>query len=386
MNQDSAAAQVLLVDDDEQLLRVHTRALVRHGLSVHGATSGAAALAELEQTSFDVIVSDIDMPGMSGIELLARVRERDLDVPVLVLTGAPSLQTAIAATEQGVLRYLTKPVELSALLKMIDDAVRLHRIAKAKRLALELAGGVANFSGDHAGLAASFARALGGLYMVYQPIVSWSRRKVIAYEALLRSSEKTLPHPGALLDAATRLGQLQELGRKIRSAAIAPLARLPEDVALYLNLHPSDLLDPLLFERKSELSQVASRIVLEVTERASLDEIPDVRGRIRSLRELGFRIALDDLGAGYAGLTSFALLAPDVVKLDMALVRDVHLEPTKRTVIKTMTSMCQELGLLVTAEGIESPDERDALLRLGCDVMQGYLFAKPGEAFPEPRF
>jgi EAL domain-containing protein (putative c-di-GMP-specific phosphodiesterase class I) len=131
---------------------------------------------------------------------------------------------------------------------------------------------------------------------------------------------------------------------------------------------------------------VASRVVLEITERASLHGIPDIRARIASLRQLGFRIALDDLGAGYAGLTSFALLEPDVVKLDMALVRDLNSEPTKRTLVRTMISMCKELGIVVTSEGIETREERDDLALAGCDLMQGFLYARPGEGFPVPVF
>jgi EAL domain-containing protein (putative c-di-GMP-specific phosphodiesterase class I) len=105
-----------------------------------------------------------------------------------------------------------------------------------------------------------------------------------------------------------------------------------------------------------------------------------------ALRAIGFRIAVDDLGAGYAGLTSFTLLEPDVVKLDMALVRDIHKEPKKLAVVKTMITLCKELGIVVTSEGIEVPEERDELARAGCDLMQGYLFAKPGDAFPTPVF
>jgi EAL domain-containing protein (putative c-di-GMP-specific phosphodiesterase class I) len=145
-------------------------------------------------------------------------------------------------------------------------------------------------------------------------------------------------------------------------------------------------LDEELFAPGSPLASVGERVVLEITERAALDRLPDVRGRIATLRKLGYRIALDDLGAGYAGLASFTLLEPDIVKLDMALVRDIHRQPTKQTVVRTMTSMCKELGIVVTAEGIETPEERDELANAGSDLMQGYLFAHPGEPFPEPRF
>jgi EAL domain-containing protein (putative c-di-GMP-specific phosphodiesterase class I) len=145
-------------------------------------------------------------------------------------------------------------------------------------------------------------------------------------------------------------------------------------------------MDDDLFLAKGPLAEVADRVVLEITERASLDSIRDVRARVASLRNIGFRIAVDDLGSGYAGLTSFTLLEPDVVKLDMGLIRNVHAEPKKATVVRTLISMCKELGIVVTSEGIEVAEERDELARAGCDLMQGYLFAKPGDAFPRPVF
>lgn len=378
--------RVLVVDDDDALLRIHARALVNRGYTVQTAADGATAVAALENGSFDVILSDIDMPGMSGLELLDRARARDLDVPVLLITGNPSVHTAIRALEQGALRYLVKPVELHAIVKVVDDAVRLHRIAKAKRMALDLAGDVDRFFGDRAGLTASFDRAIESLFIAYQPIVAWADRGVYAYEALLRSREPSLPHPGAILDAAERLGRVHELGRVIRAKAIAPAVPLAKDALLFLNLHPSDLLDEELFRADTPLGAMAERVVLEITERASLDSIKDIRVRMARLRELGFRIAVDDLGAGYAGLTSFTLLEPEVVKLDMGLVRNLHVEPKKLTVVRTLVSMCKELGIVVTSEGIETEPEREALAAVGCDLMQGYLFAKPGDAFPVPAY
>jgi len=380
------APRALVVDDDDALLRVHARVLTSHGYRVETAHDGSAAERALQAASFDVILSDIDMPTMTGIELLERVRTHDLDVPVVLITGNPSVETAIKAVERGVLRYLVKPIELQTLVKVAGDAVRLHRLAKAKRQALDLAGGVERFIGDRAGLSASFARAMDALYVVYQPIVSWSNRRVYAYEALLRSREQSLPHPGPILDAAERLGRVHDLGRKIRATAIVGIERLPPDVALFINLHPSDLHDDHLFAARGPLAAVASRVVLEITERASLDGIGDVRARVAELRRLGFRIAIDDLGAGYAGLSSFALLEPDVVKLDMGLVRGVDVEPTKRTLVRTMIAMCKELGIVVTGEGIETHGERDELSGAGCDLLQGFLFARPGPAFPEPVF
>lgn len=381
-----ARPKVLLVDDDEVLLRSYVRALASQGYDVHACGDGEQAIQALGEASFDVVISDIDMPRLGGLELLARIRERDLDVPVVLVTGNPSLDTAMAAIEQGALRYVPKPVALDRLRSVVANAVRLHRLARAKRRALDLAGEADKFVGDRAGLVASFGRALESMWMAYQPIVSWSRREVFGYEALLRSREPSLPHPGAVLDAAERLERLHELGRTIRDRATEPMASLPDGAMLFVNLHTRDLLDAQLFDHDRPLSRFADRVVLEITERASLHDVRDVQKRVAALREMGFRIAIDDLGAGYAGLTSFSQLEPEVVKLDMSLVREVHKQPTKLTLVRTMIAMCRELGIQVVAEGIETPEERDAIVWAGCDLLQGYLFAKPGPAFPVSHF
>jgi EAL domain-containing protein (putative c-di-GMP-specific phosphodiesterase class I)/ActR/RegA family two-component response regulator len=378
----STKPRVLLVDDDEVLLRSYARSLASDGYECEMRFDGEAAVEAIRAGGFDLVLSDIDMPRLSGLALLERIRAHDLDVPVVLITGSPSLETAMAAIEHGALRYLPKPVETHRLRTIAADAVRLYRLARAKRLALDLAGEADHLVQDRAGLLASFSSALDSLWMAYQPIVSWSRQEVFGYEALLRSCEPSLPHPCAILDAAERLGRLNDLGRTIRARAAEPAAAMPEGAMLFVNLHTQDLLDGELFEPSGALARIAEHVVLEITERASLHNVRDVQSRISRLRAMGFRIAVDDLGAGYAGLTSFAQLEPEVVKLDMSLVRGVHAQPTKLTLVRTMVGMCRELGMQVVAEGIETPEERDAMVKLGCDLLQGYLFAEPGPAFP----
>jgi EAL domain-containing protein (putative c-di-GMP-specific phosphodiesterase class I) len=206
---------------------------------------------------------------------------------------------------------------------------------------------------------------------------------VFGHEALLRCSEPSLPHPGAVLDAAERLDELELLGRTIRYKAALPLLGDRHAKMLFVNLHVRDLLDPMLLDRNAPLSQIANRVVLEITERSALDSVGDVRPRIAELREMGFRIAIDDLGAGYAGLTSFAQLEPEVVKLDMSLVRGIDTSPTKQRVVLSMTTLCRDMGMLVVGEGVETPAERDTLLALGCELHQGFLYARPSPSFPE---
>ncbi len=208
-----------------------------------------------------------------------------------------------------------------------------------------------------------------------------SAREVFAYEALVRTEEPSLLRPDLLIGAAEALGRLCDLGRAVREHVAVTIRDLGPP-CVFVNLHPDDLRDEELYSANAALSRVAGRVVLELTERVSLDAVPDLRVRLATLRGLGFRLAVDDLGAGYAGLTSFAQLEPEVVKLDMALTRGVDAEPTKAKLIRSMTHLCSELGIMVVAEGVETRAERAALVGLGCDLLQGYLLAKPGRPFP----
>jgi EAL domain-containing protein (putative c-di-GMP-specific phosphodiesterase class I) len=373
--------RVLLVDDEPALQRAYRRSLTAAGFDVETAGNGAEAVRLFRDGTFHTVVSDIAMPEMNGVQLLHAIREYDLDVPVVLVTGEPSVETAIQALDYGALRYLVKPVEMPVLLQVVEQAVNLQRMAVMKRQALEMLGEVDKQLGDRAGLEVKFESALDHMFMVYQPIVQWSSKTVTGYEALVRSNEPTIPHPGALFDAAERLDRLTDLSRAIRAKAPLPMLDAPERGRLFYNLHVRDLNDEHLFTSDAPLARMADRVVLEITERASLNEVRDVRNRVAQLREMGFKIAVDDLGAGYAGLTSFAQLEPDVVKLDMALIRDVHLSPTKKKLVHSMVQLSADMGLEVVAEGVENAEERDVLVELGCDLFQGFFFAKPAPPF-----
>lgn len=376
---------VLVVDDDPNLLRLYSRYLAADGFRVAHASDPESAIKLLRTGTIDVVVSDLHMAGGTGIELLRASRGIDAEIPVILVTAAPEVQSAAAAVEHGAFRYLLKPVDRDELLAHVQKAQHVRKLALLHRVAGEyLATHVPNEA--RASLEASFGRAMSTLWMAYQPIVRSSAQHVVAYEALLRCREPAVPHPGAFLDSARRMGATGKLGRAIRAAVASSASSLSSDVALYVNLSAGDLQDDEIIDPSAPLSAHAGRVVLEITERAPLENVPDLRGRVAKLRELGYRIALDDLGAGYASLNSFALLEPDVVKIDMSLVRAVDTDATKRKLISTMISLCRELEIDVICEGVETTEERRALEALGCDLLQGYLFARPAEGFAEPRW
>ena len=380
MADEKPKGRVLIVEDEDQLRAAYAEILTGEGYEVETAANSAAAidvLDLLQRSELDVVLSDIQMPGMNGVQLLRAVRERDLDLPVILMTGDPTVETAARAVEYGALRYLLKPMDLAALLRAVGDAVRLRKLARLKREAAVELGDGSHLVGDRAGLEGALERAFRSLWMAYQPIV-WAAGDLFGFEALVRTTEPALPRAQVLFDAAERMGRIQQLGRAIRDAVLRSLAPLAaRELSIFVNVHSAELTDELLYAAEAELSRAARGIVLEITERAALDEIPEVRSRIVALKQLGFRIALDDLGAGYAGLTSFSVLEPHIVKLDMSLVRGVDKEPIKRRLIESMARVCKDSGILVVAEGVETSAERDAVVELGCDLLQGYLIGRP---------
>jgi len=378
-------AKVLLVDDDAAVRRDYERLLRALGCDVITAVDGVDAIERLIAEPVELIISDIGMPRLTGLAFLRAVREHDLDVPIVLMTGAPGLETAMEAIEYGAFRYLVKPIALDRMRQVVRDAVHMHALARLKREALMLVGAEGKQLGDRASLDARFSRAVDQVWMAYQPIVRWPARSVFAYEALLRSNEPSLRSPMDLLDAAERLGRLHDLGRRIRALVADAADDAPSDALLFVNLHAVDLNDAELLSATSPLARHASRVVLEITERASLEGVPEVQRRVAALRDLGYRIAVDDLGAGYAGLASFAQLDPEFVKLDMSLVRGIDVSARKRSVVRAMARLCtNELAIDVISEGVETEAERDTLVDEGCSVLQGYLFARPGPGFPTP--
>jgi EAL domain-containing protein (putative c-di-GMP-specific phosphodiesterase class I) len=358
------ALEILLVEDDPLVARAYRRVLVGRGYRVTQVTTGAEAARALLAGGFAAVLSDINLPEMDGIALLHTLRACDVRVPVVLVTGSPSLDTAAAAVELGASQYLRKPVDGADLLRAIDRAC-----GRGKRPA----------SRAHAD--PILERCLDGARMAFQPIVDLAGRKLLGHEALLRTE---LPPP-ELFRLGAALGRLHDIGRRVRSlSADAFGERAQGGGSLFVNLHPDELTDPELYDDGAKLSRIAGSVVLEITERSSLDAVPDLEARLASLRALGFRIAVDDLGAGYAALGSIPRLAPEVIKLDMSLVRGVHGCAWKRQGVRSVATLARDMGLLAIAEGVESAAELETVRELGCGGAQGYFLGKPATDFAAP--
>src|SRR6478736_5254662 len=220
-------AVILLVDDDETVLTMFRRALEGSHARVFLANHGAGALELLAERRFDVIVSDIMMPGITGLKLLHAVREHDLDLPVILVTGNPDIKTATLAVEYGAFQYLIKPVTIERLRAVVARAIDVGRLARLKRQCAQEFGSGSFYIGDRAGVDAKLDRALRSLWMAYQPLVNATDGSVYGYEALLRTEEPLLLLPKAVFKAAEKVRRIHEVGRKVRDTVASDIERMP---------------------------------------------------------------------------------------------------------------------------------------------------------------
>ncbi|EGI77507.1 EAL domain-containing protein [Hylemonella gracilis] len=213
----------------------------------------------------------------------------------------------------------------------------------------------------------------------FQPIVDIAARTVFAHEALVRGPQGQ--------GAASVLAQVNDQNRyrfdqACRVKAIKSASELGIAEPISVNFLPNAIYKPELCIRTTVEAARAhgfpvQRIIFEVTEGERIEDGPWFADILREYKRCGFMTAIDDFGAGYAGLKLLSDFQPDLIKLDMDLIRGVHVDKPRQAIVRSMVALCAEMGIQLIAEGIETVAERDFLSDAGIRLMQGYLFARP---------
>lgn len=379
----SSKPTVLFVDDESSVTEGIRTALRKAPFNVLTVNSGVEALDRLGEVPVDVIVSDERMPGMTGSQLLARVREDYPDTMRMILSGQADLQAAVRAiNEGGIFRFLLKPCTAQDLASSVAEALEaLERRRRFQRWEEEGSEQVEN-------PAVAFERAIGAIDIAFQPVVHArpqdSSSSLFAFESIVRVDDPVITNAPQLFGLSEALGRAADVDTCIRAALADRIPSAPESLQFFVDIHPHSLLDSRIYDPEDVLAPYADRVVLALTERASLYDSRDLAPRIERLRDMGYRIALDDLGTGDSGLETFSLLQPDVVKFDVDLVRDLHECPTRELLVESMTAICEEMGILTVAEGLETREELEAALKAGCRLVAGHFLGKPAGGIMRP--
>lgn len=374
-----ARGRVLVVDDDGSFAITCARMLAASGYAVRVANDGQSAINLAEREHFDAMVTDINLPDQNGIQVMQGVRRNDPDMPILLVTGQPDLEIARAALEWDAINYLSKPVSAAQLEREIDRA--LHRRRTTTRMRV-----VDDQMEEAADASRRFSRALGGLWLGFQPVVSWSRKSVVGYQAIMQSTEASLSTPAGLLNAARELNQIGALGQCVRERVAALMTSDYCPDTMFVELRAAELFEEGLYDPRAPLAAFASQICFEINQAPTQAQVPEFRAHTARLRALGYRIAIGDIGAGDSGLASLALVEPDAVKLDMSVFRSTESLRVKRTLIRALVRLCEDLESSLIATGVDSEEERTLFTGFGGDLMQGLRFAEPAFPFPTPCF
>ena len=221
---------------------------------------------------------------------------------------------------------------------------------------------------------------------VFQPIVDLKRGQVSGYEMLARFSGPPMAPPEAWFAAATEHGVAGALEAMMVRAGLAARPLLPPNTFLAINVSPTALDTPEIRRALSEPSSL-DRIVIELTEQSQFHDYERLTFALSQLRARGAKIAVDDVGSAYAGLSQVMDVRPEFVKLDRRFISDIDRDPAKAAVVETVGEFASRLDAWVVAEGVERQEELDALVRLRVPLCQGFLVARPqagmGDIDPE---
>lgn len=228
----------------------------------------------------------------------------------------------------------------------------------------------------------------GAITIQFQPIIHLESRQIYAYECLARGvlQDGSIMPPGIMFDAASKTGMLYNLDRQCREKAIKTAAQHEISKNIFINFLPSSIYNPEFCLRDTvswarQLNFDPAKIVFEVVESDRIDDLQHLKNILSYYKDRGFRTALDDVGSGYSSLNLLTSINPDIIKIDMKIVRGIESDITKQAIARALVNIAKDSSCQILAEGIETVSELEWFKKAGVDMAQGYFFGRPA---PKP--
>jgi EAL domain-containing protein (putative c-di-GMP-specific phosphodiesterase class I)/ActR/RegA family two-component response regulator len=379
--------RVLVADDSEMIRRTLVEAIEKtEGLALVGTARNADEAIRIASLRHpDVALLDVRMPNGGGPRAAREIRWRSPDTRIIALSAHGDDRSVENMLANGATSYLVKDSSIEDIFEAVarsvegdaslSEGVTQHVVSElGSRLACE--HGLAEERRDKEEGIRRLIDGTGGLEMAYQPIVELSSGRIVGVEALARFPGEPKRAPNLWFDEAVEVGLGTELQVAAVRLALPALDVLPIDVFLSVNVDPTAAGSPELAEAIERWP--AERIVIELTEHAPASDYPSLREALDAFRRSGVRIAVDDAGAGFASLRHILELSPDIIKLDISIVRHIDTEAWHRALASALVGFAREIGTDLVAEGVETAEEAHTLYSLGIPLIQGYFAARPG--------
>ena len=383
-------ARVVVVDNEPANVELLHRMLESVGVPlVHAVTDSRQAVQTCLDVDADLVLLDLHMPDKDGFAVLEDLQAAlngDTFLPVLVLTADATARTRDKALHAGATDFLTKPFDPTEVILRVRNLLQTRALyldvqARNTTLTAELDHRRRQEDDTEQQRQGKVGRIRSMLehrryHMQFQPVFDLQGHRPVGVEALARFTSDPPRPPDEWFDEAHDVGYGVELEVAAVAAAVDQLPLLPPDAFLAVNVSPTAAASPELAELLGAVP--LERVVAELTEHTRIDDYRALLLALAPLRRQGLRIAVDDAGAGYAGLRHVLRLAPDLVKLDIELIRGIDRDPAKRALATALVSFAAETSCTLVAEGIETADELATLRSLGVAYGQGYGLARPG--------
>lgn len=382
-----ASARIMVVDDNEANVALLRALLQRAGLrNIFTFSDPRVAVTSLNQVDPELVLLDLHMPHLDGFEVLGTIAQYAAGsyLPVLVLTADSTEEATHRALDLGARDFITKPFDAMEVVLRVRNLLETQSLYQTARVynrrlrdQLDMYQSVEQIERETLQIRREKIEAILNhdlLTMHFQPVFDLSTSHIVGVEALARFSDSSLrPDQWFVLAASVGLGP--ELEIMAIQSALTLAERLPDSTFLALNASPDTLLHPEFQNLFSE--EFCRRVVLELTEHVVVEDYEIIAQALQRFRAKGMRLAADDTGAGYAGFLHLLSLAPDIIKLDISIVRDIHLDPARRALTTALASFATDTNRLLVAEGIENQDELETIRDLSVRWGQGFHLARP---------
>ncbi|NOY26298.1 MAG: EAL domain-containing protein [Oligoflexia bacterium] len=335
------------------------------------------AFARVEQGNVDLVICDGSDTQASG-ELGAWMQLRHPTLPMILVKDAADDVTIASTDSAPADGLITEVVGRGAL----GGAIERIMATQQEKSSVSAESEDAPFEAqDHLALSQLFNQALGGLYLVFQPVVRAKTNCVVGYEVLLRTTSTRFPSASPLLAVAERLGRVQDVDDRVRELLAIHFEDAAQWRTFFVNASVSELTQGVLGTDADPLLPYASRVVMEFSQDFPIPLTPEVLATLARMRECGYRIAAGDINSSTASLVRMRVLAPDIYKLGAALVHRCDQSKIKQRYITEVVEMAHAEGAWVVAQGIERTEEHLTAVELGCDLTQGFLLGVPRVTF-----
>jgi EAL domain-containing protein (putative c-di-GMP-specific phosphodiesterase class I)/DNA-binding response OmpR family regulator len=380
---------VLIVDDNAANVALLKALLLDAGLhQVVTETDPRRVFGLLPVVNPDLVLLDLQMPHVNGLELLGAITRFAAGsyLPVMVLTADTSPDTRNRAFERGARDFLTKPLDVVEVVLRTANLLetrQLHQMLRSQSPVPTPAAIPGPATGEHDRVEAAGHRVRAvlrdrSIVPFFQPVIDLDSMAMVGQEALARFP---MPHPqgpaGWFSDAFAS-GMGSELEWLAVMNALPVLETAQPDTFLALNMSPATI--ELIPERNIFDPSMCPQIVIELTEHVPIEDYSAIHRALAGLRSHGARLAADDLGSGYAGFRHLVALQPDVVKLDISLIRGIHRSRPQRALASALVAFAHDISAEVIAEGVEEAAEVEVLRDMGIRWAQGYYLGMPAPA------